>query len=346
MHWSAIGNAARGAVFAALVIAFARPDSTPLLAAIAETVGAAIMVAIYVAAMHTVLHQPVRYGEHGFGVSSLLRQSWTVCASELTWGVHWYAGVILLGVMATSIDTAWQSASLRLILAIHTGVWMYLSVLLPNLARLLATDQHGWARLVERSLRVSGWASLGMAMVGTLGASVVIDTVFGSRFGPSAAIFRVMIWVIPVAWASGHLRYSLIAAKHPRREFHASLVGAGSTIAFTLLLIPRFGGLGAGIALVGGTVANAIAAWVLARRTLPDFALGRSLAMPAVWCAIAIAVGVALSPVVGPIEATAAAAGLFGTAALIAERETAKSLLRSFGGAALMKASSNADART
>jgi hypothetical protein len=53
-----------------------------------------------------------------------------------------------------------------------------------------------------------------------------------------------------------------------------------------------------------------------------------------------------LSPVVGPIEATAAAAALFGTAALIAERETAKSLLRSFGGAALMKASSNADART
>jgi hypothetical protein len=100
------------------------------------------------------------------------------------------------------------------------------------------------------------------------------------------------------------------------------------------------------VALVGGTIANAIAAWILARGTLPAFSLGRSLAMPAVWCAIAIALGAALSPVIGPMEATAAAAGLFGTAALIAERETAKSLLRSFGGAALMKASSNADART
>jgi O-antigen/teichoic acid export membrane protein len=346
VRWSAIGNAGRGAIFAALVIAFARPDSTPLLAAIAETAGAAVMVAIYVAAMHTVLQQPVRYGDEGFGIGALLRQSWTVCASELTWGIHWYAGLVLLGVMATSVDAAWQSASLRLILAVHTGVWMYLSVLLPNLARLLASDPTGWARLVERSLRVSGWASLGMAVVGTLGASVLIDTIFGSRFGPSAAIFRVMIWVIPIAWASGHLRYSLIAAKHPRREFHASLVGAGTTIALTLILIPRLGGLGAGIALVGGTAANALAAWILARRTLPDFALARSLALPGVWCAIAMAIGVALSPIVGPIEATAAAAGLFGVAALIAERETATSLLRSFGGAALMKASSNADART
>ncbi len=275
-----------------------------------------------------------------------MRQSWTVCASELTWGIHWYAGLVLLGVMATSVDAAWQSASLRLILAVHTGVWMYLSVLLPNLARLVATEPSGWARLVERSLRVSGWAGLGMAGVGTLGASGVDEAVFGSRFAASAAIFRVMIWVIPIAWASGHLRYSLIAAKQPRKEFHASLVGAGSTVVLTLLLIPRFGGLGAGVALVGGTVANALAAWVLARRLLPEFALVRSLAMPALWCGIAIAIGIALSPVVGPIEATAAAAGLFGIAALIAERETAKSLLRSFGGAALMKASSNADART
>ena len=56
--------------------------------------------------------------------------------------------------------------------------------------------------------------------------------------------------------------------------------------------------------------------------------------------------GASSGPVIVSTNGTASHPHEIKVAALIAERETAKSLLRSFGGAALMKASSNADART
>jgi O-antigen/teichoic acid export membrane protein len=175
---------------------------------------------------------------------------------------------------------------------------------------------------------------------------VVIETVFGSRFAPSAPAFRVMVWVIPIAWMSGHFRYSLIAVEQPRRDYQAALIGAGTTVGLTLMLLPILGGLGAALALVGGTLANALGAWALARGVLPPFPLRQSMVISALWCGIAIAIGLLLTPVVGSIQATAAAGTLFGIAAVISERETARSLLQSFGEALSMKASSNADART
>jgi O-antigen/teichoic acid export membrane protein len=346
VRWTAIGSAARGAMFAAIVLLFARANSTPMLAAIAEVVSAATMVLVHVIVLRTVVRVPVTFGGEPYRVLSLLRRSWTVSAAELTWGIHWYAGLILLGVLATPTDAAWQSAGLRLILAVHTGVWLYFTVLLPSLARLIATDVDAWRRLVGTSLRVTAWAGCGFALVGTLGARLVIDLVFGDRFGPGVPVFRAMVWVIPIAWMSGHIRYSLIAAEHSRKDYQAALVGAGTTVALTLLLLPALHSLGAGLALVGGTLANAIAALWLARPVLPAFPLRESLASSAAWCVAAVTLGLLLARFAGDVQATVAAGLIFGTAAIVSERETAKSLLQSFGGALLMKASSNADART
>jgi O-antigen/teichoic acid export membrane protein len=279
-------------------------------------------------------------------VASLFGRSWTVSASELTWGLHWYAGLILLGMLASSTDAAWQSASLRLILGLHTGVWLYLYALLPGLARLWATDVDEWRRLIAHSLRMTGWAGGAIALVGTLAAPTIIEVIFGARFAPSAAVLRAMIWIIPVAWMSGHIRYALIGAGQPRKDFQAAVAGTLTTIGLTLLLMPKLRSLGAGLALTGGTIANAIAAWALARRTLPPFPFRETLAASAASCAAALVLGAVLTPIAGEVQATAVALVLFGAVAVAAERETVRGLAQSCGAMLSMKANSNADARS
>jgi O-antigen/teichoic acid export membrane protein len=271
------------------------------------------------------------------GGRALLARSWPVSAAELTWGVQWYAGVILLGFLAAPSDVAWQSASLRLVLAIHTGVWLYLYVLLPGLARVVVADPDAWRRLVDASLRVTSWAGCWIALVVALAAETLLRTVFGDGFTASAPLLRVMIWVIPVAWMSGHLRYSLIAAEHPRKDCHAAFVGAATTVLLTLGLVPSLLSLGAGIALLCGTVANAIAAWILARKTLPTFTVPRSAAQSAVWCLAAVALGTVLTPVVGDLRSTAMAGVFFGAAGLVVERKNVAGLLHSVSAGLLAK---------
>ena len=55
-------------------------------------------------------------------------------------GVQSYTGTIVLGFLSMPDETAWHSASLRLFLAVHTGVWLYHATLLPNLSRLVRDE--------------------------------------------------------------------------------------------------------------------------------------------------------------------------------------------------------------
>jgi O-antigen/teichoic acid export membrane protein len=240
----------------------------------------------------------------------------------VTWSIHWYAGIILLGYLATPTDTAWHSASLRLVMALHTGVWLYLYVLLPNLARVVIRDPSAWAETVSESIRLTGWVAGAIAVVGLLGAETIFTTVFGPSFVAAAPSFRAAVFVIPTAWFSGHIRYSLIAAQHQRRDYQAALVGASTTIALTVLLVPFLRSTGAGVALLGGTMANAAAAWLLARAVLPKCAYFRSVAAPLSCGGVSVALGLAVTPLAGELAATLMAAAGFAGFAAFAERET------------------------
>ena len=327
-RWAALGNALRGLTFAVAVLLLVRPGAGPMAVALAELLGAAALALCSLVVLRKVIGLRARLRDAGRGLGVLLGQSWRTGASDVTWGVHWYAGLILLGYLATSTEAAWHSSSLRLVMALHTLVWLYLYVLLPTFARLVRSDPAAWSHTTERSLRVSSWAGFGIALVGTLGAGPLLTTVFGPAYASAVPVLRAMVWVIPVAWISGHLRYSLIAAQRPEKDYHAALVGAGTTIALAVALSPAFQSTGAGLALLGGTVANAVAAVVFARNVLPRVALARNLAASGVCAAACLAGGVALAPAMGDLGAALAATTALAACALVAERDEIAAAVR------------------
>jgi len=345
-RWAALGNALRGLVFATAVVLLVGPASPPATVAVAELLGAAGLALCSFVVLRLVFDLPVRARESRRALVDLLARSWRTGASEVTWGVLWYAGLILLGYLATSTDAAWHSSSLRLVMALHTLVWLYLYVLLPTLARMVGDDPGGWARVMGQSIRLTGWAGWGIALVGTVGARPILTTVFGAPFEDAVPVLRVMIWVIPLAWMSGHIRYSLIAAGRPDRDYHAALMGAATTIGLTLLLAPGLHAVGASLALVGGMSVNAVAAWAFGRMVLPPFALVRSAAPSTVCGAGCLALGLVGAGVTGAVAAAVVAAGLLGLCGLVAEREVAVELLRASLGWFKPKVGSSANAGT
>ena len=330
--WAALGQAVRGTTFAAAVVLLVNRNSPPSTVALAEVAGATALAVCNLLVLRTAFDVPVHIGEGHRELRLTLKKSWTIGASEVTWGVHWYAGLILLGYLATTTDAAWHSAGLRLVMALHTGVWLYLYVLLPNLARLVSIDAQGWKRLMEQSLRLTGWIGYAVALTGTLAARTILTTVFGAPFVAAVPVLRVMIWIVPVAWASGHIRYSLIAAEHPRKDYHAALVGGATTIALTFLLVPSLRSVGSAVALLGGTLVNGVAAVGLASGILPRFALLRSVAASSACCLACLWLGLALAPVAGELGSTVLAVAVLAAVALFAERDSAREFLHTWAG--------------
>jgi O-antigen/teichoic acid export membrane protein len=331
-RWAALGQALRAAAFALIVFLFVGPRSSPAVVALAEVLGAFLTAACSLLVASKIFNLTVRIRLNRRELRSLLAQSWPVGASEIAWGVKWYAGLILLGYLATPTDTAWHSAALRLVMSIHTVVWLYFSVLLPNLARLAVEDAGGWTPLVERSLRLTGWFGCGIALVGTLAAGTILTVIFGQAFVAAVAGLRVVIWVIPIAFVSGHFRYSLIAAQHQRREYYAALAGAATAVALALLLEPTLRSTGAAVALLGGATAYAIAAALQGRRVLSPIALLASMTLSPLCSAACLALGAILTPVAGEVVSALAALGIFAVCAVYAERESVRELLRALAG--------------
>jgi O-antigen/teichoic acid export membrane protein len=322
-RWASFGNAVRGATFLVTTLLVVRAASAPVVVAAAELCGALALVVCNLVLMSSVLRLRPRRLTAAGELRGVLARSWRIGASEVVWGVQWYAGLILLGYSVTSTDVAWHSAALRIVMSLHTGVWLYLYVLLPNLARLLTTDPNGWSRTVSTSLGLTSWLGGLLAVVGTLAAGPIMTLVFGETFAPATPRLQAMIWVLPIAWMSGHWRYSFVAID-PRKDYAAALIGAGTAVALTVLLLP-LGGIAAAFGLLGGTAANAVAAWVLSRRALPPVDL-RGLATGFGCSAGSLVLGLAATPALGPLAAAGVAGTLLGGIALVVERERAREL--------------------
>jgi O-antigen/teichoic acid export membrane protein len=310
------------------VFLFVDAMTSPAVIALAEVAGGVVLAVCNVAILRSVLKLRVRLGVARQRLGELLAHSWTVAAGELTWGVHWYSGVVLLGYLAAATETAWHAAALRLVMAAHTIVWLYLYVLLPNLARLVVIDGRAWARALEQSLRLTGWIGYAVALAGTLAARTMLEIVFGDAFIAAAPALQVLIWIIPIVWMGNHLNYSLVAAGHPGRAYQAALAGAATAITGTALTGGALGSTGAAIALFGGAVMNAIVALTMARRALPPIAVTRSIAPASLTCFACLVLGIALAPVAGEIASTLAACTALAAVAVYAERDRAVDFLR------------------
>jgi O-antigen/teichoic acid export membrane protein len=317
-RWVAAGSAARGVVFLAAVVLFARPDSTPVVVALAEVLGATAMALVHWIGARRVLPSAGAGAPAPLEPRAILARSWRIGASELVWGLQWYVGLVWLGYAAASEDVAWHSAALRIVTALHTGVYLYLYVLLPTLARLLAHDRAAWRDTVEDSLRLTAWAGLAIALGGTLVAEPILRTAFGAPFAAGTDALRLLVWIVPIAWWSGHIRYSLIGAGRPELDYRAALAGTSVTIALTLTLVPSLHATGAAAALTAGMIANGLTAWHYGRRHLPSCRFLSPLAPGAIACLASAGLAWTIAPRFGNLWSGALSFALFGAIAAFA----------------------------
>ena len=82
--------------------------------------------------------------------------------------------------------------------------------------------------------RRMGWPACLVAVGGTLVAPTLLPVVFGQAYSQAVLPFQIVVWMIPVAWISGHFRFSLIAAGRQDQDFVASSSGAPSSVAVEL----------------------------------------------------------------------------------------------------------------
>jgi PST family polysaccharide transporter len=294
MQWVAAGSLLRYTVFAVMVLLLVRPGSSPRLVAIAEVSGALAFAIFNTVLLKRVLRIRLDWRGAWRGAVALFRETWFLGASDLTWATMWYAPSIILGWSdpGQTERVAWLAASVRIVMALHTFVWLYFFNLVPNLARELRDGIDGWRALLHRSLATSMWAACFVGLSGTLLAPLIVGAVYGSAYREAVLPFQLAVWMIPVTWLSGHFRFSLIVHGRQDLEFRASAVAGVTTALLAFGGARLYDAPGAAAALLIGGIVNAFVAWTAMHTAIGGVRL--STAAPAVLtCLASILIGVA-----------------------------------------------------
>jgi len=279
MQWVAAASVVRYGVFALLIFLCLRSDTTLVTIGVFECIALLASSTLCVWAARSDLRATIaQWPPRAADLVGHLGSSWPIGLSQVSWAALWYLATVFLGLWVADESLGQFTASHRIVMALHTFVWMYFYNLLPAICRTATAPGKDLRLLLGPSLSFTSWAGGLGALLVTILADDLIALAYGEAYLPAGRLLAVLIWAVPLALVSGHYRYALIACDHERLEFRSNAIGAVVAVGLGVLLIPSHGAFSAAVALVASALVVLVLAHAAAREgSVPVPALARVL---------------------------------------------------------------------
>lgn len=179
---------------------------------------------------------------------ALLRDAWPFIFSNAMIMLYMRIDQLMIGQMVGATELGVYSVAVRL-----TEAWYFIPMaiagsLFPDIVRARASGDAAFEAALLKLYRVMALVSYAVAIPTTLLAGPVIHLAFGDAYARSVPILQVLVWSF--LWTSLGVARSQFLTAMNWAKIHLVTVtlGAATNIALNLLLIPRYGALGAAYA--------------------------------------------------------------------------------------------------
>lgn len=249
MKWVAIASIIRQVVFALGVFIFVTVIRKIWVVAFVEiaAVGSLALYCVYMLIFHI---KETDFKIDTTTLWSTFKEALPIGLSDITWAFMWYFATILLGLLTNGNEVGWFSAAHRPVMTLHTFVWLYFCNLLPTITRSENETKDVLDNLMRYSMTITAWGTIFLGTVVLIMAEPLVVLVFGDRFRESAAVMRILIWMIPLSSLGSHYRYTLIGYGYQRFELVAHVIAALVSVLMGFILIPTFAQIGAALSLI------------------------------------------------------------------------------------------------
>ncbi|HEY4691359.1 MAG TPA: flippase [Anaerolineae bacterium] len=216
------------------------------------------------------------------------RQVWpTLLRVSLPFGVIGFAlglsykfDSVLLNIYRGDAETGYYSAVYNLIFSAVLLSNVFNTALYPSLARQAVSAPHRLPVIYEHALRYLMALSLPIAVGTWVLAEQIVPFLFDAAYLPSVPAFQILIWVVPLMFASEFLGYVVVISGQEQHVARAIIVSTGLNVIMNLLLVPQYGFIAASMmTLATEAVLVGQYVWML-RALLRKMNLGTSLVRP------------------------------------------------------------------
>jgi O-antigen/teichoic acid export membrane protein len=191
---------------------------------------------------------------------------------------------VMLGALSTQIEVGQYAAAVRI-----SELWYFVpaaivSSVFPRLVQLKSTDSAMFHVKLQRLYNLLAFLGYAVAVPVTFMAPWLINLLFGKAYQPAAPLLAVLIWAGLFANISVVRNAHFIAMEWGKAMLWSTTAGAVVNVMLNLLLIPRFGGMGAAVSTCFSYWVAAHGACYVSVSLRPSAAMIlRALVMPRWW---------------------------------------------------------------
>jgi O-antigen/teichoic acid export membrane protein len=182
-------------------------------------------------------------------VLQLLWNERIIFFSQVVINLYTTTNVVLLGFLQSSEQVGFYTAGYRLILILQQFLMMPISqALFPLIGAAFAQGRERGLDVVRQVIPVINLLTIGASIVLFLLGPLMILFLYGDRFEPSIAVFRILA-ILPVIIGFSNMFgiQTMLNLKMDKTFFRITAIGALTSIALNFLLVTRFGFIGSAI---------------------------------------------------------------------------------------------------
>jgi O-antigen/teichoic acid export membrane protein len=254
----------------------------PLVAFVVATVAQQIVNTVLLFHIYQRQGESVRRWRFKFDQArSLLSRSWPLLFSSIGSVIYLKVDLVMLEHFVGSAEVGIYAVAARL-----SEVWYFIPTalagsLFPAIIKYRELSPGDYQARMQRLYRVMVLASVGIAVPVTLLAGPLIRVLYGPVYADAARVLMIHIWACPAIFMGALFSRWLISENLLIFSLTRHGFGAVSNVGLNLMLIPRFGAVGAAVATLASYAISSYFACFTDRRT---FATGvmmtRALILP------------------------------------------------------------------
>jgi O-antigen/teichoic acid export membrane protein len=247
--------------------------------------------------------------------SRLIRETLPLAASVVVGVFYFRLLIILTSVLGTAVATGLFATSFRVSEILYSLATLAVTIALPVLT--VAADESGRLRyILQRMVEVSLIAACYLVIVVVILAEPVLRLLAGDQYRDAAPVLRIQVFALVPVFLTQVLVVGLISIRRPFAQLLANGVAVPVMLAMGLVLIPRYGAIGASTSALVAEAGYGLMLLVLFVRSDPSLRPNFRF----LW-KIAIAAGLgaaaASTPGLPPVGAAAAATVVYFTVLLL-----------------------------
>lgn len=178
----------------------------------------------------------------------LLRLSWPIMVSEFFIFIYMRVNQFMIGGLSSPAELGRFSAALKL-----SEVWYFVAIAItssfyPMIVKLKDQDEGAFVKGYQQLLSFLALISITISVGITLFANVIVGLLYGNQYAGVAQILVIHIWSGVFVFLGVGIGNWFVLHGLQRILLYKTIAGAVLNVLLNLLLIPRFGAVGASIA--------------------------------------------------------------------------------------------------